>query len=83
MQTITGKIYRLIELMGDPACTPATRLLLLLELAEDAQRLRIGSDDKIRTAARTADEVSRFVFRVHLSLSGVGPSVVFWTDGDS
>ena len=58
--------------MGDPACTPATRLLLLLEIAEDAQRLRIGSDDKIRTAARTADEVSD-VYQIHLTilLSGV------------
>lgn len=57
MQAITAKIYCLIDLMHDPTATPAARFRLLLEIGEDAQRLRIGSDDKIKFAGRTADDV--------------------------
>ncbi|KAG8964748.1 hypothetical protein FRC05_003588 [Tulasnella sp. 425] len=58
MQGITGKVYKLIDLMQDSSATPAARLCLLLEIAEDAQRLRMGSEDKIRVAGRTADDVA-------------------------
>ncbi|KAG8901259.1 hypothetical protein FRB99_005449 [Tulasnella sp. 403] len=58
MQAITSKIYRLIELMQNPATPPAARLCLLIEIAEDAQRLRLGSEDKIRVAGKTADDVA-------------------------
>lgn len=57
MQTITSRLHQLIEVMHDPTALPATRLKLLLDIAEDAQKLRMGSDDKIRVACRTADEV--------------------------
>lgn len=57
MQGITSKVYKLIDLMEDTSATPAARLCLLLEIAEDAQRLRMGSEDKIRVAGRTADDV--------------------------
>jgi len=57
MQLITQKIYRLAELMKDPTITPSERLLLLVEIAEDAQRLKMGSEDKIRVAGRTCDDV--------------------------
>ncbi|KAG8906437.1 hypothetical protein FRC00_012580 [Tulasnella sp. 408] len=58
MQGITSKVYKLIDLMEDTSATPAARLCLLLEIAEDAQRLRMGSEDKIRVAGRTADDVA-------------------------
>ncbi|KAG9048518.1 hypothetical protein FS837_012708 [Tulasnella sp. UAMH 9824] len=58
MQGITSKVYKLIDLMQDSSATPAARLCLLLEIAEDAQRLRMGSEDKIRVAGRTADDVA-------------------------
>ncbi|KAG8912286.1 hypothetical protein FRC01_005178 [Tulasnella sp. 417] len=58
MQGITSKVHKLIDLMQDPSATPAARLCLLLEIAEDAQRLRMGSEDKIRVAGRTADDVA-------------------------
>lgn len=61
MQGITGKVYKLIDLMQDSSATPAARLCLLLEIAEDAQRLRMGSEDKIRVAGRTADDVGLYV----------------------
>lgn len=64
MTAITAKIYRLIDLMHDPAATPAARFRLLLEIGEDAQRLRIGSDDKIKFAGRTADDVGLFPCRL-------------------
>lgn len=45
--------------MKDPNETPAARFRLLIEIADEAARLRAGSDDKIRLTSTTADEVSR------------------------
>ncbi|KAG8873616.1 hypothetical protein FRB97_006606 [Tulasnella sp. 331] len=71
MQTITTKIYSLIDLMHAPnsSATASARLRLLLDIAEDAQRLRMGSDDKIKVVARTADDVVAHNTQNHAILS--------------
>jgi inhibitor of growth protein 3 len=37
--------------------TPAERLNLLLEIAHDAQHLKMGTEDKIRVSGKACEEV--------------------------
>ena len=61
--------------MHSPTATPAARCRLLIEIADEASRLRVGSDDKIRVASTTADEVGRFACLQ-------GRSIQAWTDAE-
>jgi inhibitor of growth protein 3 len=48
----------LTELLEDPSTSsPSEKLVLLLEIADDAQRLKMGSEDKIRVAGKACEEV--------------------------
>ncbi|KAI0271484.1 hypothetical protein BC834DRAFT_966957 [Gloeopeniophorella convolvens] len=54
---LTTKIDALAALIESNAAPKERRLLLLLEIADEAQRLHAGGDDKIRIAAAVADSL--------------------------
>ncbi|KAA1471424.1 hypothetical protein DENSPDRAFT_837414 [Dentipellis sp. KUC8613] len=55
MHTITTKVNRLIEMIENNTLPKEERLWLLAEIAEEAQRLKLGGEDKIRVACQAAD----------------------------
>ncbi|CAK5264474.1 unnamed protein product [Mycena citricolor] len=55
LSSLTTKIQNLTEMIEQRVGSPAQRLWLLTELAEEAQRLRLGGEDKIRVAHLAAD----------------------------
>ncbi|TFK56885.1 hypothetical protein OE88DRAFT_1650376 [Heliocybe sulcata] len=57
MQTVTAKVEYLTKMIEDNKGGQEQRLLLLAEIAEEAQRLKPGSDDKIRVACHAADNL--------------------------
>ena len=57
IEAITRKIITLTNLIESETATPAERLVLILEIADDAQRLKMGSEDKIRVAGKACEEV--------------------------
>jgi inhibitor of growth protein 3 len=57
IEAITRKILTLTELIENNAITPSQRLVLILEIADDAQRLKMGSEDKIRVAGKACEEI--------------------------
>ena len=54
---VTQKIYELIDLVEDPEASKEARLSKLTEIGEEAQRLKLGGEDKIRVASQAADNV--------------------------
>jgi len=57
IHSITAKIYRLISMIEDDTATNADRLWLLSDIAAEAQRLKVGGEDKIRVACQGADNL--------------------------
>ncbi|KZT27668.1 hypothetical protein NEOLEDRAFT_1026300, partial [Neolentinus lepideus HHB14362 ss-1] len=58
MQSVTAKVERLTKMIEDnDANQNEERLGLLAEIAAEAQRLKPGSDDKIRVACHAADNL--------------------------
>ncbi|RXW23039.1 hypothetical protein EST38_g2790 [Candolleomyces aberdarensis] len=59
MQTMTTKITNLTTMIeeGKATTTPSERLWLLHELAEEAGRLKLGGEDKIRVACQAGDNL--------------------------
>ncbi|KAF8665276.1 hypothetical protein AX16_000297 [Volvariella volvacea WC 439] len=57
MASITSKVYRLINMIEEKSSSKADRLWLLGEIAEEATRLKLGGEDKIRVACQAADNV--------------------------
>lgn len=57
IQSITAKIYKLISMIEDDTTTNADRLWLLSDIAAEAQRLKVGGEDKIRVACQGADNL--------------------------
>lgn len=55
MHTITAKVNRLIDMIEHDTQPKESRLWLLAEIAEEAQRLKLGGEDKIRVASQAAD----------------------------
>ncbi|KAI0067993.1 hypothetical protein BV25DRAFT_1793232 [Artomyces pyxidatus] len=55
MHAIISKINRLVEMIEQNALPKEERLWLLAEIAEEAQRLKLGGEDKIRVASQAAD----------------------------
>jgi Inhibitor of growth proteins N-terminal histone-binding len=53
----TQKIYELIDLVENPGASKEERLSKLTEIGEEAQRLKLGGEDKIRVASQAADNV--------------------------
>lgn len=57
IQSITAKIYHLISMIEEDKATKEDRLWLLSDIAEEAQRLKLGGEDKIRVACQGADNL--------------------------
>ncbi|KAJ7620969.1 hypothetical protein FB45DRAFT_928004 [Roridomyces roridus] len=57
MSTLTSKITLLTDMIERGKGQQEERLWLLIEIAEEAQRLRLGGEDKIRVAYQAADNL--------------------------
>ena len=57
MSLITAKINQLTEMIEDRAASPEDRLWLLTEIGDEANRLKLGGEDKIRVASAAADNL--------------------------
>ncbi|KAK7063893.1 chromatin modification-related protein [Favolaschia claudopus] len=57
MSSITTKIQTLTEMIEQRKGKPEERLWLLMEIADEATRLRLGGEDKIRVACIAADNL--------------------------
>lgn len=57
MSLITAKINQLTEMIEDRTASPEDRLWLLTEIGDEASRLKLGGEDKIRVASAAADNL--------------------------
>ncbi|KAF9514544.1 hypothetical protein BS47DRAFT_857937 [Hydnum rufescens UP504] len=57
IESITRKIMLLTSLVENDTVAPSERLVLILDIADDAQRLKMGSEDKIRVAGKACEEL--------------------------
>ncbi|KAF8640679.1 hypothetical protein AX17_000335 [Amanita inopinata Kibby_2008] len=57
MASITSKIYALTDMIERGNTPKEERLWLLTEIAEEASRLKLGGEDKIRVASQAADNL--------------------------
>jgi inhibitor of growth protein 3 len=57
MALITAKINQLTKMIEDRAASPEDRLWLLTEIGDEANRLKLGGEDKIRVASAAADNL--------------------------
>jgi inhibitor of growth protein 3 len=57
MTSITSKIHKLIKMIEECSSQKDERLWLLSEIAEEATRLKLGGEDKIRVACQAADSL--------------------------
>ena len=57
MTSITAKIKILTQMIEDGTVGKQERLLLLTDIAEEAARLKLGGEDKIRVACQAADNL--------------------------
>ena len=57
IESITRKILVLTSMIETRSISPAERLNLLLEIAHDAQHLKMGTEDKIRVSGKACEEV--------------------------
>jgi len=58
MNSITHKIHDLIRMIEHGLSSKEERLRLLAEIAEEAGRLKLGGEDKIRVASQAADNLN-------------------------
>lgn len=66
MSTIINKITSLTEMIENGRASKEERLWLLTEIAEEASRLKLGGEDKIRVACQAADNLKSNM--VHLKM---------------
>ncbi|KAG1773985.1 hypothetical protein EV702DRAFT_1200714 [Suillus placidus] len=57
MTSITAKIQNLTQMIEDGTVAKQDRLFLLTDIAEEAARLKLGGEDKIRVACQAADNL--------------------------
>lgn len=57
MASITAKIKMLTQMIEDGTVGKQERLFLLTDIAEEAARLKLGGEDKIRVACQAADNL--------------------------
>ena len=57
MALITAKINQLTKMIEDRTASPEDRLWLLTEIGDEANRLKLGGEDKIRVASAAADNL--------------------------
>lgn len=65
MASITEKILNLTQMLEQGTHRKEERLWLLTEIAEDAGRLKLGDEDKIRVACQAADSLK--INKAHLT----------------
>ncbi|KAL1749178.1 hypothetical protein HDZ31DRAFT_79039 [Schizophyllum fasciatum] len=59
MTSLTDKVCRLTAMLeAGPTTSKADRLYLLSDIAEEAKRLKLGGEDKIRVACQAADNLA-------------------------
>lgn len=66
-QNVIQKIYELIDLIENPEYPKERRLAKLMQIVEEAQRLKIGGDDKIRVAGQAADNVCSLFYSIFIN----------------
>ncbi|KAF8575022.1 hypothetical protein K439DRAFT_1623894 [Ramaria rubella] len=70
---VTKKIYELIDLVEDSTASKEARLAKLNEIAEEATRLKLGGEDKIRVASQAADNLASHKAHMSTLLTTIAP----------
>lgn len=79
MSSITSKIHTLTRMIEQGTAPKEERLWLLTEIAEEAARLKLGGEDKIRVACQAADNLKShmgYLRTLTEHLPGFDPSVL-------
>jgi inhibitor of growth protein 3 len=79
VHALTSKITRLVEMIETDSSPTEQRMWLLMEIADEAQRLRLGGEDKIRVAAQVADGLraqNEHMMSLLLHIPGFNPSLL-------
>ncbi|KAH9082296.1 hypothetical protein EDB83DRAFT_2593093 [Lactarius deliciosus] len=79
VHALTSKITRLVEMIETDSSPKEQRMWLLMEIADEAQRLRLGGEDKIRVAAQVADGLkaqNEHMTSLLLHIPGFNPSIL-------
>ena len=79
VHALTSKITRLIDMIETDSSPREQRMWLLMEIADEAQRLRLGGEDKIRVAAQVADGLkaqNEQMTSLLLHIPGFNPSLL-------
>ncbi|GJJ14725.1 hypothetical protein Clacol_008992 [Clathrus columnatus] len=72
-QNVIQRIYELIDLVENQDCSKELRLSKLMQIVEEAQRLKIGGDDKIRAAGQAADNLIGHRNHLNALLTTIAP----------
>ena len=79
VHALTSKINRLIEMIETNASPKEQRIWLLMEIADEAQRLKLGGEDKIRVAAQVGDFLksqTENMTSLLINIPGFNPSIL-------
>ncbi|KAJ7610890.1 hypothetical protein FB45DRAFT_760875 [Roridomyces roridus] len=79
--SVTAKLTALTQMIEQGQGTHDQRLWLLMDLAEEASRMKHGSDDKIRVASQAADTLkshSQHLRSLVESIPGFDPTALNW-----
>lgn len=71
MASIIMKITNLTQLVEDGSSSNQDRLILLADIAEEATRLKLGGEDKIRVACQAADNLKGHIDHMRLLLGQI------------
>ncbi|KAF8845987.1 hypothetical protein BDN67DRAFT_986398 [Paxillus ammoniavirescens] len=71
MASITMKIQKLTQVIEEGSMSKQERLILLADIADEAARLKLGGEDKIRVACQAADNVKGHTDHMRLLLSQI------------
>jgi inhibitor of growth protein 3 len=79
VHALNSKINRLIDMIETNASPKEQRIWLLMEIADEAQRLKLGGEDKIRVAAQVADFLkgqNENMMSLLLNIPGFNPTIL-------
>ncbi|KAG8219406.1 hypothetical protein J3R82DRAFT_328 [Butyriboletus roseoflavus] len=71
MASIIMKITNITQVIQDGASSKQQRLILLADIAEEAARLKLGGEDKIRVACQAADSLNGHIDHMRLLLGQI------------
>ncbi|KAI9570155.1 hypothetical protein HD554DRAFT_2170337 [Boletus coccyginus] len=71
MASIIIKITTLTQIIEDGSSSNQERLILLADIAEDAARLKLGGEDKIRVACQAADNLKGHIDHMRVLLGQI------------